>query len=56
MLQRRRAQGRSAGAVRLLRVRIKILERARVQAHACECYRAVRSNSERLIGEAPSPG
>ncbi|HEY5106966.1 MAG TPA: Crp/Fnr family transcriptional regulator [Caulobacteraceae bacterium] len=43
-----------AGLIRRGRGRIFILDRAGLEARACECYRAVRANLERLIGQAPS--
>ena len=46
----------AAGLVRNGRGRIDILDRAGLEAQACECYGAVRSNLERLIGEAPAAG
>ena len=42
--------------VRNGRGRIEILDRPRLEAQACECYGAVQSSLERLIGQAPSPG
>ena len=38
------------------RARIEILDRSGLEAQVCECYGAVRSNLERLIGDAPTAG
>jgi CRP-like cAMP-binding protein len=46
----------AAGMVRNGRGRIDILDRARLEAQACECYEAVRANLKRLIGETPLAG
>ncbi len=43
-----------AGLIRQGRARIQILDRRRLEARSCECYWAVRTNLERLIGEAPT--
>ena len=42
-----------ANLIRNGRRRIEILDRLGMEALACECYEAVRSNLERLIGSAP---
>lgn len=44
----------AAKVVRNGRGRIDILDRPRLENQACECYGAVQSNLERLIGQAPS--
>ena len=41
------------GIVAKSRGRIDILDRARLEARVCECYRTVQANFERLIGEPP---
>lgn len=46
----------SAGLIRQGRGRIDILDRAGMEARACECYRAVQADLERLIGLAPRHG
>ena len=43
-----------AGLIRRGRGRIDIVDRAGLEARACECYEAVRANLERLIGRAPA--
>ncbi|MGH7025444.1 MAG: Crp/Fnr family transcriptional regulator [Caulobacteraceae bacterium] len=42
------------GLIAKHRGRIDILDRAGLEARVCECYAAVQSNLERLIGEAPT--
>jgi CRP-like cAMP-binding protein len=42
-----------AGLIRQGRGRIEIFNRAGLEARTCECYQAVRTNLERLIGRAP---
>jgi predicted transcriptional regulator len=42
------------GLVEQGRRRIKILDRAGLEASSCECYEAVRTHFERLIGHVPS--
>lgn len=44
----------SMGLVEQGRRRIRILDRAGLEASSCECYEAVRTHLERLIGHAPS--
>ena len=43
----------AAGLIRRGRGRVEILDRARMEARVCECYEAVQSTLERLIGRAP---
>ncbi len=44
----------TAGLIETGRGRVKILDRARMEARACECYESCQSNLERLIGHAPA--
>ena len=44
----------AAGLVRNGRGRSEILDRLRLEAQVCECYGAVQSDLERLIGQAPT--
>jgi CRP-like cAMP-binding protein len=39
----------AAGVIRYSRGRITVLDRAALEAHACECYAVVRQESERLL-------
>ena len=45
----------SAGMIRYLRGRITVLNRAALEARACDCYRAVKQRFERLLGPAVAP-
>lgn len=47
---------KAANLIRQGRGQIHILDRAGMEARSCECYEAVQSNLERLIGLAPSAG
>lgn len=38
-----------SGLIRYRRGRIQVVDRARLEAHACECYRTVRKEYERLL-------
>ena len=44
----------ASGLIRQGRGRIHILDRAGLEARACECYQAVQADLERLIGVSPS--
>jgi DNA-binding transcriptional regulator YhcF (GntR family) len=44
----------SAGLIRQQRGAIHVLDRARMEAETCECYDAVRSSLQQLIGADPS--
>ncbi|MBA3812144.1 MAG: Crp/Fnr family transcriptional regulator [Caulobacteraceae bacterium] len=44
----------ASGLIRQGRGRIHILDRPGMEARACECYRAVQADLERLIGVSPS--
>ena len=44
-----------AGLIRQGRGRIQILSRKSLEARSCECYGALRSTVDRLIGEMDSP-
>jgi CRP-like cAMP-binding protein len=39
----------AAGVIRYSRGRITVLDRAALEAHACECYRVVKQESDRLL-------
>jgi hypothetical protein len=38
------------GLIRYSRGRIEVLDMARLQAHACECYARVKKEYDRLLG------
>jgi CRP-like cAMP-binding protein len=42
-----------AGLIRYQRGRVTVLDRERLEAASCECYRVVREMHERLIGQDP---
>ena len=46
---------RKAGLIRYSRGRMRVLDRPRLEARACECYAVVKAEYERLLPEAPSP-
>jgi CRP-like cAMP-binding protein len=46
----------AAKLIRQGRGRVNILDRAGMEARACECYQAVQADLERLIGHAPYAG
>jgi len=39
----------AAGVIRYTRGRITVLDRPALEAHACECYAAVKQESDRLL-------
>jgi CRP-like cAMP-binding protein len=41
----------AAGAIRYQRGRIEVLDRAALEAHVCECYRVVKREYQRLLGD-----
>ena len=41
----------NAGAIAYSRGNISILNQARLEANACECYRLVKQEYQRLLGE-----
>ena len=43
-----------AGLITYRRGRIRVLDRARLDATSCECYHAVKREYERLLGEMPT--
>ena len=44
-----------AGIIAYSRGKIRVLDRARLEAASCECYRIIRSAYDRLLGPGPSP-
>jgi CRP-like cAMP-binding protein len=44
-----------AGVIQYSRGKIRIVDRAALEQRSCECYRAVRSEYERLLSTLPSP-
>ena len=44
-----------AGVIRYVRGRITVLNRAALEASACDCYRAVKRRFERLLGPPAAP-
>ena len=40
----------SAGVIRYYHGRISVVERARLEAHSCECYGITRRENDRLLG------
>jgi CRP-like cAMP-binding protein len=45
-----------AGLIEYRRGRIRIPDRARLEAHACECYSVVKNETDRLLRDAPVYG
>jgi CRP-like cAMP-binding protein len=48
------AKLQGAGLIRYHRGRITVLERAGLEAASCECYRVVKREYDRLLGEGPA--
>jgi CRP-like cAMP-binding protein len=46
---------RRSGAIRYSRGKVQVLDRARLEAAACECYRVTRDDIERLLARAGRP-
>jgi CRP-like cAMP-binding protein len=44
-----------AGAIAYSRGKVRVLDRDRLEGAACECYRAVREDFDRLLGRAGRP-
>lgn len=47
---------RHAGLIRYSRGKVRVLDRAGLEAAACECYASDRANFDRLLGPSSSPG
>lgn len=46
----------SAGAIHYVRGHIRVLDRKRLEAHVCECYRTVKAELDRLFEKGKSIG